>query len=198
MLEEILAYNKAFTEKKEGQPFRTDKYPDRKMAIITCMDTRLTLLLPAALGLRNGDVQIIKTAGGIVNDEFDSVVRSLIVAVYQMGVEEVLVIGHDDCGMQGLRCEHVMKYMKERGVDVRKPESEPESEPESGPKLARGRVDRNLPALNEWLAGFDCVEDSVRHSVEVLKGHPLLPKDLRVYGLVIDPDTGALRRVESC
>lgn len=198
MLEEILAYNKAFTEKKEGQPFRTDKYPDRKMAIITCMDTRLTLLLPAALGLHNGDVQMIKTAGGIVNDEYDSVVRSLIVAVYQMDVEEVLVIGHDDCGMQGLRCEHVMKHMKERGIDVRKPESEAELEAEQEAEQAGGRGNRTSPVLNEWLAGFDCVEDSVRHSVEVLKGHPLLPKDLRVYGLVIDPDTGALRRVEGC
>ncbi len=174
MLEEILAFNKAFTEGKEGEPFRTDKYPDKKMAIITCMDTRLTVLLPAALGLRNGDVQMIKTAGGIVNDAYDSVVRSLIVAVYQMGVEEVLVIGHDDCGMRGLRCEQVVENMKARGIE------------------------EEVPDLNQWLVGFDCVEDAVKHSVEVLKGHPLLPKDLRIYGLIIDPDTGALRQVDGC
>ena len=57
MIEEILAYNKHFVEKKGYEEYITNKYPDKKIAILSCMDTRLTALLPAALGIKNGDVK---------------------------------------------------------------------------------------------------------------------------------------------
>ena len=63
MIDEILAYNREFVARKEYQQFATSKYPDKRIAIVTCMDTRLVTLLPAALGFRNGDVKIIKNAG---------------------------------------------------------------------------------------------------------------------------------------
>ena len=50
MLEEILAYNKKFVEDKGYEAYITNKYPDKKIAILSCMDTRLTALLPAAHG----------------------------------------------------------------------------------------------------------------------------------------------------
>lgn len=79
MIDEILKYNKEFVEEKKYEQYKTSKYPDKKIAIITCMDTRLTELLPAALGIRNGDVKIIKNAGGVVSHAFGSVVRSVLV-----------------------------------------------------------------------------------------------------------------------
>ena len=66
MLEEILEYNKAFVESKAYEKYAAGKYPNKKLAILSCMDTRLTELLPAALGLRNGDAKIIKNAGFIL------------------------------------------------------------------------------------------------------------------------------------
>ena len=60
MLEELLAYNKKFVESKGYESYITNKYPDKKIAILSCMDTRLTALLPAALGIKNGDVKMIK------------------------------------------------------------------------------------------------------------------------------------------
>ena len=62
------------------------------------MDTRLTELLPAALGLKNGDAKIIKNAGGLVISAFDSAMRSLIVAIYELGVQEIMVVAHSHCG----------------------------------------------------------------------------------------------------
>ena len=94
MIKEILEYNRRFVEEKGYERFRTDKYPNKKIAIVTCMDTRLVELLPAALGFRNGDVKIIKNAGGTITNPFDSTMRSLLVAVYELGVEEIMVIGH--------------------------------------------------------------------------------------------------------
>lgn len=92
MIEEILAYNKHFVEKKGYEEYITNKYPDKKIAILSCMDTRLTALLPAALGIKNGDVKMIKNAGGVISHPFGSVVRSLLVAIFELGVEEIMVI----------------------------------------------------------------------------------------------------------
>ena len=64
MIEDILAYNKRFVAEKGYEKYITNKYPDKKIAILSCMDTRLTALLPAALGIKNGDVKMIKNAGG--------------------------------------------------------------------------------------------------------------------------------------
>ena len=66
MIDELLNFNKIFVETKAYERFLTTKYPDKKIAIVTCMDTRLVELLPAALGLKNGDVKIIKNAGGTI------------------------------------------------------------------------------------------------------------------------------------
>ena len=67
MIEDILAYNKRFVAEKGYEKYITNKYPDKKIAILSCMDTRLTALLPAALGIKNGDVKMIKNAGGIIS-----------------------------------------------------------------------------------------------------------------------------------
>ena len=98
MVEEILAYNKEFVENKGYESYITNKYPDKKIAILSCMDTRLTALLPAALGIKNGDVKMIKNAGGVISHPFGSVIRSLLVAIFELGVEEIRVIAHFDCG----------------------------------------------------------------------------------------------------
>ena len=65
MINDILKYNQMFVKNKLYEPYETTKYPDKKLAIVTCMDTRLLELLPAALGIKNGDAKIIKNAGRI-------------------------------------------------------------------------------------------------------------------------------------
>lgn len=87
MIDQIIDFNKTFVVGKGYEKYLTDKYPDKKLAVLTCMDTRLTELLPAALGLKNGDAKIIKNAGGLIITPFDSAMRSLIVAIYELGVE---------------------------------------------------------------------------------------------------------------
>ena len=92
MIDEILKYNKEFVEEKKYEQYKTSKYPDKKIAIITCMDTRLTELLPAALGIRNGDVKIIKNAGGVVGTEEGTKPRKVLMSMdeFQTYVEEHL------------------------------------------------------------------------------------------------------------
>ena len=94
--------------RKEYERFLTDQFPNKKLVILTCMDTRLIELLPRAMGVRNGDVKMIKNAGAIVSHPFGSVMRSILVAVYELGAAEVAVVGHHDCGMTGLSCARVL------------------------------------------------------------------------------------------
>lgn len=71
MIDEILHYNRSFVSQGRFAPYQTSKYPDKHLAVLSCMDTRLTELLPAALGLRNGDVKLIKNAGAVVSQHMD-------------------------------------------------------------------------------------------------------------------------------
>ena len=105
MIDQIIDYNKQFVADKGYEKYLTDKYPDKRLAVLSCMDTRLTELLPAALGLKNGDAKIIKNAGGLVISPFDSAMRSLIVAIYELGVQEIMVVAHSNCGAQEAYCE---------------------------------------------------------------------------------------------
>lgn len=176
MIDEILSFNKAFVERGFYEPYRTDKYPNKKLAIVTCMDTRLTELLPAALGLKNGDAKIIKNAGGVISHAFGSAVRSLLIAIYELGVTDVMIIGHTDCGVQKMDSQKLLGNMRERGV------------PEENIRLI-GSCGINLES---WLRGFDQVEDAVNSSVSLLRHHPLMPKDVAIYGYVMDSTTGEL------
>ena len=179
MIEEILAYNRRFVEEKAYEKFAASKYPNKKIAILTCMDTRLVELLPAALGLKNGDVNIIKNAGGVVTTPFGSVIRSLLVAIIELGVEEVMVIGHTDCGVQHIDSDMMIHHMKERGIRQ-----------ESIDLMKYCGID-----FEKWLTGFDTVEQSVTDTVHTIRNHPLIPSDIRVGGYVIDTYTGALQVV---
>ena len=173
MIEELLAYNRKFVEEKRYEQYAASKYPNKKIAILTCMDTRLVELLPAALGLRNGDVKIIKNAGGVVTNPFGSVIRSL------LGVEEIMVIGHTDCGVQHIDSESMIAHMKQRGVSQA-----------SIDLMKYCGID-----FERWLAGFDTVEQSVTDTVNTIRNHPLMPRDVRIGGYVIDTETGELSTV---
>lgn len=176
MIDEILAYNRQFVAEKQYEAFATSKYPDKKIAIVTCMDTRLTHMLPAALGIKNGDVKMIKNAGGTITNPFDSTVRSLLVAIYELGVNEVMVIGHTGCGVQGMNAAEMLGHMRNRGID------------EEHISLMR-HCGINL---DSWLHGFDDTPAAVLETVDLIRNHPLVPRDISVRGFIIDSVTGAL------
>lgn len=67
LLDEIMEYNHSFVEKKEYEKYQTSKLPNKRLVVVSCMDMRLTELLPKAMNLRNGDAKILKTAGAVVS-----------------------------------------------------------------------------------------------------------------------------------
>jgi carbonic anhydrase len=175
-LPEILSHNAQFVRNRQYEPFVAEPFPGKKLAVLTCMDTRLIELLPRAMNLRSGSAKIIKNAGAIVSHPFGSVMRSILVAVYELNCAEVAVVGHYGCGMTGLSCEGVLKKAVQRGI----------------PQVTLKTLEHAGIDLQSWLKGFDSPEDGVRQSVSVIRQHPLLPPDVPVHGLMICPQTGRL------
>jgi carbonic anhydrase len=91
VIDEVLTANEVYSRTHEFQ--RLTPRPQRKLAVLMCMDTRLSIRM---MGLKEGDAHIIRNAGGIVTDD---AVRSLVISHYLLGTEEFMVINHTDCGL---------------------------------------------------------------------------------------------------
>lgn len=178
-LHEIMDFNKEFVTNEGYKKYETDKFPYKKMVVFSCMDTRLTSLLPKAMNLKNGDAKIIKNAGAVITHPFGSIMRSIIVAIYELGANEVYVVGHKGCGMSTVNPDTLLDNMKENGITEDILET-----------LNYSGVD-----VYNWLHGFDSVELSVAESVDKIKNHPLITDNILIHGLVMDPVTGELELI---
>lgn len=176
MLDDLLNYNHGFVQRQEYKQFQTDKFPDKKLAVLACMDTRLVELLPKALGLRNGDIKLIKNAGALVTHPWGSVMRSLIVAIYTLCAEEICVIAHHDCGVTRIDPTHILNSAQAHGITE-----------ETLSTLRSAGID-----LEAWLKGFNNTEESVQHTVSLIRSHPLVPSSIAIHGLIMHPSTGKL------
>ncbi|MFD1927823.1 beta-class carbonic anhydrase [Sporosarcina siberiensis] len=175
-LSSILEFNAEFVKHKKYEKYATTKFPDKRIVILTCMDTRLTELLPRSMNLRNGDAKIIKSAGAVVTHPFGGIMRSILISVYELQADEVFIIGHQDCGMSSIDTKTIIKDMVHRGID----ESLFNTLKNSG-------ID-----MEDWLRGFNDVTDSVKQSVDTVRNHPLMDPRVPVHGLVSNPETGHL------
>jgi len=167
MIDEVLEANKKFVEEFEGEEL--GHLPQKKLAILTCMDTRLTCFLPQALGIGRGDVKLIRNAGNTIVGE--DAIRSIAAAIYSLGCEEVMVIGHTDCGMAHADANKVKENMLSRGI-------------------AEEEIDK--VDLSEWIGAISGEESNVLETVEKIKNHPLITNEVPIHGLMIDIVTGKL------
>ncbi len=95
VIDELVANNEAFAASLPAR--HLDVRPSRRLAIVTCMDSRLDVF--AALGLGDGEAHVLRNAGGVITDD---VIRSLSVSQRRLGTREVMLIHHSNCGMQSL------------------------------------------------------------------------------------------------
>lgn len=170
----MLDYNEKFVDGKQYEQYITDGIPSKKMVVFTCMEARLVELLPRSLNIQNGDVKMLKNAGAIIRKPFDSIMKSILVAVYDLQAEEVTVIGHHDCGMSKVNTHKLTTEMVNRGI----------------PQETLDTLEHSGIDLDYEFHGFDTVEDSIIQSVSIIRNHPLLPNNVKVHGLVIHPETG--------
>jgi len=172
LLESIIAANRNFTRPNAFPPLT--KSPKKQLAIFTCMDTRLVDFLEPAMGLKRGDAKVIKNAGNTIVDPMSgAVIRSLVAGVFMLGVEEIFVIGHRDCGMAELDAESLKRDMVKRGIS---------------PDV----IDTHVPDLKQWLGIFAHPVENVERVVKIIHNNPLIPSDVPVHGLIFCPNDGRL------
>ncbi len=174
LLDEILLANSFFVHEYRDRLKKLSHQPKKQVAIFTCMDTRLVEFLEPALGIKRGDAKIIKNAGNRIRDNCDDVIRSLAAAVYLLGVKEILVIGHLDCGMSRVNKDVLAERMLRYGI----------------PKEEIGKVD-----LAGWIGGFSDTEENIFDAVRKIRQHQLIPKNIPVHGLLFSPDDGKIKVV---
>src|SRR5437016_820170 len=120
MLDEILAHNELFLQEQKLSVI--GHAPRKRTAVVTCMDCRLVRMFEDALGLERGEVLELRTAGATISQpERDGassdLIRSLAGGIYLLGVREVLVIGHTECGLAHANPAALIASMQALGVD---------------------------------------------------------------------------------
>jgi carbonic anhydrase len=138
--------------------------PARKLAVVACMDARLTV--SQLLGLKTGEVHIIRNAGGLITE---GALRSLIISHHLLGTQEFMIINHTDCGMLTFTDEELRKQLREK----------------------TGTITVAPYAFHS----FSDLEENVRQQVLKVKSHPWIPNHIPVRGFIYDVKTGKLNEV---
>jgi len=156
--------------------------PARHFAILTCMDARLD---PAKYaGLSEGDAHVIRNAGGRASDD---AIRSLVISYKLLGTKEWFVIHHSNCGMEFFT-DDVIRGLLSKSLETAALGAEGFYDVGSGPGSHQG-------AYIDWLTIADQAV-SVTDDVERIRQHPLVPKNIPIYGYIYDVTTGKLLEVE--
>jgi carbonic anhydrase len=107
VVDEVLEANKAYA--RDFQLGYLPMPPARKLAVLACMDARLTV--SQMLGLKTGDAHIIRNAGGIVTED---VLRSFVISHHLLGTQEFMIINHTDCGMLTFKDEDLFQKLQQQ------------------------------------------------------------------------------------
>ena len=136
----------------------------KKFALVTCMDSRIEPL--AMLGLLPGDAKILRNAGGRVTED---VLRSLILAVAFLDVQEIAIMQHTDCALADRSDDDIRSSLRSEGI----------------------------AGSEEWdFLGMTEPDRSLRVDVEAVRSCALQPPGIRVEGWRYDVESGAIVRVE--
>ena len=177
---EVIAANTAYAE-NFGSKGSLALPPARHFAILTCMDARLD---PAKYaGLAEGDAHVIRNAGGRASDD---AIRSLVISYKLLGTAEWFVIHHTDCGMEFFTNE-VMSGLLASSLETAALGANGFTDIGKGPGSTEGRY------IN-WLTIADA-EGSVVEDVARIRNHPLVPKNIPIYGYIYDVRSGRLVEV---
>lgn len=180
ILDEVLAANKTYAGQFGGKS-KLPMPPARHFAILTCMDARLD---PAKYaGLSEGDAHVIRNAGGRASED---AIRSLVISYKLLGTREWFVIHHTNCGMETFTDE-VMRGLLSKSLKTSTVDA-------SGwHDTGKGSGSKEAAFVN-WLTIGDQAE-SVCADVQRIRAHPLVPRDIPVYGYIYDVKTGRLVEV---
>ena len=180
ILAEVLAANAKYVA-GFGEKGQLALPPARRFAILTCMDARLD---PAKYaGLSEGDAHVIRNAGGRATDD---AIRSLVISHKLLGTLEWFVVHHTNCGME-LFSDEIMSALLEDNLATASFDGKQWSNPIHGGGCAAGH-------FIKWHT-IRTQDDSVIQDVRQIREHPLVPRDIPIYGYIYDVKTGRISEV---
>lgn len=180
VLEEVIAANNEYAGNFSDKA-KLPLPPARRFAILTCMDARLD---PARYaGLAEGDAHVIRNAGGRASDD---AIRSLVISYKLLGTREWFVIHHTDCGM-ALFTDEIIRGLLASSLKTASVSADGWRDSGEGPGSTEGE-------FIDWLT-FNDETSSVVTDVRRIRNHPLVPRDIPIYGFVYDVRTGRLLEV---
>lgn len=180
IVDQVLAANAKYAE-AFGDKGKLAMPPGRRFAVLTCMDARLD---PAKFaGLAEGDAHVIRNAGGRASDD---AIRSLVISYKLLGTREWFVIHHTDCGMLLFTDEDMHRLL---ASSLKTAALDPSGwrDTGDGPGSVEG-------SYIKWLAFSDNAK-SVVEDVTRIRNHPLVPRDIPIYGYIYDVKSGKLMEI---
>ncbi|MDG2414114.1 MAG: carbonic anhydrase [Hyphomicrobiales bacterium] len=160
--------------------------PSKSIAILTCMDTRINPL--KLCGLNIGDAHIIRNAGGRVTDD---AIRSLIISYKLLGTKDWFIIQHTDCGLSKINDKEIADLLE---IDLET--STLENGNWKSNKNSKSEAGSNYGHKIKWYT-FLNLKESILEDLEKIKKHPLIPKNINIYGFIYDVKTGRLEPLET-
>ena len=180
VLNEVLTANKKYAE-SFGEKGKLALPPARQFAILTCMDARLD---PAKYaGLSEGDAHVIRNAGARASDD---AIRSLVISYKLLGTKEWFVIHHSNCGMEFFTDE-IMRDLLAKSLETAALGDQGFYDAGKGPGSTEA-------AYIDWLTIKD-KNKSVVEDVARIRNHPLVPKNIPIYGYIYEVESGRLVEV---
>jgi carbonic anhydrase len=164
LIENALKANREYSKTHDRKLARP---PAPKIAVLTCMDPRLSNL-PEILGLPHADIDVIRTGGPALTED---VLGELVVSTRVLGTKEIMLLNHTGCGFTTFTDE------------------------ELNAKLAASTGDAS-PAPMRFFSYKD-PEQHTRQQINKVKSHPWIAKEIPVRGFVFDMETGLLSEVEA-
>jgi carbonic anhydrase len=162
IIDRVVEANRAYAKKYNPT---LGKRPEPKIAVVTCMDPRLSDL-PGILGLPEADIDVIRTGGPAVTED---VLAELIVSNRVLGTTEILLLNHTGCGFTTFTDE------------------------ELNARLSASTGDAS-PAPMRFFS-FRDPEQHTLEQIEAVRSHPWIAKDVPVRGFIFDVETGLLKEV---
>ncbi len=174
MLKRILEHNDKFVSERKnlGLDEPISAHANQEVMVFTCMDTRLVDLVEKSMGFERGDIKILKNAGNSIRENCDEIIRCVSLGAIMMGLKEVFVVGHKDCGMKKLTTEDIRAKMIDRGI-------------------TEDTID-SIEDLAEWSGILKDETENVINAVSKIRESQFVPNDVKVHGLIIDPYSGEL------
>jgi carbonic anhydrase len=177
IVDEVLHANGEYV-KTFGDKGKLALPPARRFAILTCMDARID---PAKLaGLSEGDAHVIRNAGGRASDD---AIRSLVISYKLLGTREWFVIHHSNCGME-LFTDEIIRGLLSSSLETASHDGQGWKDTGKSPGSSQGD-------FIDWLTISNQAK-SVAVDVERIRNHPLVPKDIPIYGYVYQVESGKL------